>query len=305
MAYLGDLREGRFGPNGEIWEMDNRVEKRYYWNGAYTDLCDMEPEEAMKRVVNVKVVDDDFTKSTNKINISVSTDSGGKYVLKATSSKAVASDVTVVADYTVVDDNGNTISGKVVIKIPTGQKEASAVIENVASMKSMKANVTVGSSESGATGKTYTDDTYNYTVSDFSKTEATTIPLYWGIYPYRSNMDDLVINKLENKADKESYKDFPTVFRLPGIDKDLNSAEEVKDASYRLIYAIPEEYSEKMKIVDDVVNADAGDSFVKDNRALTVDGKTFALLVREEIDGQLASLKNEVFEIPYKITLSK
>lgn len=305
MAYLGDLREGRFGPNGEIWEMDNRVEKRYYWNGAYTDLCDMEPEEAMKRVVNVKVVDDDFTKSTNKINISVSTDSGGKYVLKAASSKAVASDVTVVADYTVVDDNGNTISGKVVIKIPTGQKEASAVIENVASMKSMKANVTVGSSESGATGKTYTDDTYNYTVSDFSKTEATTIPLYWGIYPYRSNMDDLVINKLENKADKESYKDFPTVFRLPGIDKDLNSAEEVKDASYRLIYAIPEEYSEKMKIVDDVVNADAGDSFVKDNRALTVDGKTFALLVREEIDGQLASLKNEVFEIPYKITLSK
>lgn len=305
MAYLGDLREGRFGPNGEIWEMDNRVEKRYYWNGAYTDLCDMEPEEAMKRVVNVKVVDDDFTKSTNKINISVSTDSGRKYVLKAVSSKAVASDVTVVADYTVVDDNGNTISGKVVIKIPTGQKEASAVIENVASMKSMKANVTVGSSESGATGKTYTDDTYNYTVSDFSKTEATTIPLYWGIYPYRSNMDDLVINKLENKADKESYKDFPTVFRLPGIDKDLNSAEEVKDASYRLIYAIPEEYSEKMKIVDDVVNADAGDSFVKDNRALTVDGKTFALLVREEIDGQLASLKNEVFEIPYKITLSK
>lgn len=305
MAYLGDLREGRFGPNGEIWEMDNRVEKRYYWNGAYTDLCDMEPEEAMKRVVNVKVVDDDFTKSTNKINISVSTDSGGKYVLKAASSKAVASDVTVVADYTVVDDNGNTISGKVVIKIPTGQKEASAVIENVASMKSMKANVTVGSSESGATGKTYTDDTYNYTVSDFSKTEATTIPLYWGIYPYRSNMDDLVINKLENKADKESYKDFPTVFRLPGIDKDLNSAEEVKDASYRLIYAIPEEYSEKMKIVDDVVNADAGDSFVKDNRALIVDGKTFALLVREEIDGQLASLKNEVFEIPYKITLSK
>lgn len=305
MAYLGDLREGRFGPNGEIWEMDNRVEKRYYWNGAYTDLCDMEPEEAIKRVVNVKVVDGDFTKSTNKINISVSTDSGGKYVLKAASSKAVASDVTVVADYTVVDDNGNTISGKVVIKIPTGQKEASAVIENVASMKSMKANVTVGSSESGATGKTYTDDTYNYTVSDFSKTEATTIPLYWGIYPYRSNMDDLVINKLENKADKESYKDFPTVFRLPGIDKDLNSAEEVKDASYRLIYAIPEEYSEKMKIVDGVVNADAGDSFVKDNRALTVDGKTFALLVREEIDGQLASLKNEVFEIPYKITLSK
>ena len=305
MAYLGDLREGRFGPNGEVWEMDNRVEKRYYWNGAYTDLCDMEPEEAMKHVVNVKVVDDDFIKSTNKINISVSTESDGKYVIKATASKAVASDVTVVADYTVVDEGGSIVSGKTVIKIPVGQKEASAVMDNVVSMKSMKADVTVGSSESGATGKTYTDDTYNYTVSDFSKTEATTIPLYWGIYPYRSNMDDLVINKLENKADKESYKDFPTVFRLPGIDKDLNSAEEVKDASYRLIYAIPEEYSEKMKIVDDVVNADAGDSFVKDNRALTVDGKTFALLVREEIDGQLASLKNEVFEIPYKITLSK
>lgn len=305
MSYLGDPREGRIGPNGELWEMDNRVEKRYYWNGAYLDLCNLDPEVATKRVVNVKVVDDDFTKSTNKINISVITDSDGKYVIKATASKAVASDITVVADYIVVDEGGSTVSGKNVIMILVGQKEGSAVMDNVVSMKSMKAEVTVGTSESGATGKTYTDDTYNYTVSDFSKTEATTIPLYWGIYPYRSNMDDLTINDLENKADKESYKDFPTVFKIPGIDKDLNSAEEVKDASYRLIYAIPERYSEKMKIVDDVVNADAGDSFAKNNRTLIVEGKTFALLVREEIEGQLASLKNEVYEIPYKITINK
>lgn len=297
MAYLGDLREGRFGPNGELWEMDNRVEKRYYWNGAYTDLCDMEPEEAMKRVVNVKVVDDDFIKSTNKINISVSTESDGKYVIKATASKAVASDVTVVADYTVVDESGSTVSGKTVIKIPVGQKEASAVMDNVVSMKSMKADVTVGSNESGATGKTYTDDTYNYMVSDFSKIEASTIPLYWGIYPYKDNLDELTVNKLENKAEKESYKDFPIKFIIPSTDKEYGSLEEELNASFRLVIALPEQYSSRIKITDSFVDNTA--FFIP--QAKVTDGLKF--LVRSADNDSNLTPRKESFPIPYEITI--
>lgn len=248
MAYLGDLREDRFGPNGEIWEMDNRVEKRYYWNGAYTDLCGMEPEEVMKHFVNVKIISDEVTKETNKISISVSTGSDGKYIIKATASKAVASEVAVVGNYTVVDGGGNTVTGSTVITISKGQKEGSGAMENVNTMKSVKVSVSVGPDESGATGKTYTDDTYDYTVTDYSKSETVTIPLYWGIYPYKSNIDDLTINDLENKVDNASYSDYPVTFVIPRTEDEYESLEEAIDASYRLVIALPEAYAEKMTI---------------------------------------------------------
>lgn len=248
MAYLGDLREDRFGPNGEIWEMDNRVEKRYYWNGAYTDLCDMEPEEVMKHFVNVKIVGEESTKITNKISISVSTGSDGKYIIKATASETVASDVTVVGDYTVVDNSGKTVSGSTAITISKGQKEGSGVMGNVDSLRSVKVNVKVGSSESSATGKTYTDDTYDYTVTDYSKSEVTTIPLYWGVYPYKSNIDDVTINDLENKVDNASYSDYPITFVIPKTEDEYESLEEAIQASYRLVLALPENYAERMTI---------------------------------------------------------
>ena len=50
MAYLGDIRENSIGPNGQLWEGDNRIEERYYWNGAYIDLCDLPGEDYAKTI---------------------------------------------------------------------------------------------------------------------------------------------------------------------------------------------------------------------------------------------------------------
>ena len=50
MAYLGDIRENSIGPNGEIWEGDNRVEERYYYNGMYIDLCGLPVEDYCKTI---------------------------------------------------------------------------------------------------------------------------------------------------------------------------------------------------------------------------------------------------------------
>ena len=50
MTYLGDIRENRFGPNGELWEEDNRIEGRHYWNGAFIDLCGLSAEDYAKTI---------------------------------------------------------------------------------------------------------------------------------------------------------------------------------------------------------------------------------------------------------------
>ena len=50
MAYLKDIRENSIGEAGKLWEADNRVEERYYWNGAYIDFCDLPPEEYGKTI---------------------------------------------------------------------------------------------------------------------------------------------------------------------------------------------------------------------------------------------------------------
>lgn len=50
MAYLGDIRENSISPEGIIWENDNRRDARYYWNGAFIDLCDLPGEDYAKTI---------------------------------------------------------------------------------------------------------------------------------------------------------------------------------------------------------------------------------------------------------------
>lgn len=53
MAYMKDPRENCFDLDEHaIWEMDNRKEARYVWNGAVIDLCDMPIDEYMKNPFN-------------------------------------------------------------------------------------------------------------------------------------------------------------------------------------------------------------------------------------------------------------
>lgn len=300
MAYLGDPRENRVGPNGELWEMDNRVEKRYYWNGQYMDLCGMEPEEAMKRVFNVKIVDGDFDKSTNKVTVSMGTDASGKNTIKVSSTSTVTSDIAVVADYTIVDADGKTVSGKAVITIPKGSSEGSAVIDGVDSIKSIRIDTKIGSSESTATGKTFSDDNYNYTVSDYVREETEMIQLYWGVYPYKNDLTKISVNDLEGKANQAAYNEYPIEFVIPKTDEIYETKEESMNASYRLVVGVPEKYSGKIRI-DDVMNIDNTSTFIKQSKT----ENNIAFLVHTQSDLLEYTPRDEEMRFQFTITINK
>lgn len=299
MAYLGDPREGRIGPNGELWEMDNRVEKRYYWNGAYLDLCNLDPEDAMNRVVNVKVVS---VKKTNKITLSSVEESGGSYQLKAAAEKSVETSLVIVCDYTIVDYNNKTTKGRTIINIPKGSTEGVTEIKGMSSVKSIAVDAKVGTSEKTADTKTCVDDNYTYTVTDlYSNTQNA---VYYGIYPYMNDLNSITLADLSNRLEEETYKDTQINFVIPGIDWEPESNEEIEEYSYRLVIAVPAEYAPKVKIIDDLSEMDATDDFpnvmeINDN------GNQLALLVRTNVNGELTPLMNEDLPIPYKLTISK
>ena len=114
MAYLGDIRENSIGPGGVIWENDNREDARYYWNGAYIDLCDLPVEDYAKTIFvtngsggsNEPVTP---SKATNVITVQLLTYVNGNneevWAYNAMAKQPVASDMLV--ELKVRDANGN------------------------------------------------------------------------------------------------------------------------------------------------------------------------------------------------------
>lgn len=110
MAYLGDIRENSISPEGIIWENDNRKDARYYWNGAFIDLCDLPGEDYAKTIFVTSGSGGSSTPSkvTNPITVQVveSVNENGEkvYAYKAVSKQPVTSDV--VVEMTVQDEFG-------------------------------------------------------------------------------------------------------------------------------------------------------------------------------------------------------
>lgn len=104
MAYLGDIRENSISPEGIIWENDNRKDARYYWNGAFIDLCDIPGEDYAKTifVTNGSSSSDtpvEPSKATNAITIEIvkyTNDNNEEvYAYKAYSKLSVTSDMSI------------------------------------------------------------------------------------------------------------------------------------------------------------------------------------------------------------------
>lgn len=109
MAYLGDIRENSISPEGIIWENDNRKDARYYWNGAFVDLCDLPGEDYAKTIfVTTGSGGSSTSKVINPISVQqvvYTNENGNKvYAYKVMSKQPVTSNVTV--DLTVVDEMG-------------------------------------------------------------------------------------------------------------------------------------------------------------------------------------------------------
>lgn len=132
MAYLNDPRENHIGPYGKVWENDNRVEKRYYWNGAYVDFCNLPPEDYAKTIFHTdgnggtSGGDTPVTpgKTSNKIWIDEESEPG-KVTYTARSEKPVASDTDVTLKiktsegyktHTLTISNGESASAPYVVE---------------------------------------------------------------------------------------------------------------------------------------------------------------------------------------------
>jgi hypothetical protein len=102
MSYLGDIRENSFGPNGELWEGDNRIEERHYWNGAFIDLCNLSAEDYAKTIFVTSGnggANDPTIKPTNVITVEVIQVTNGTdmvYAYKAFSKYPVSSDYEII-----------------------------------------------------------------------------------------------------------------------------------------------------------------------------------------------------------------
>ncbi len=113
MAYLGDIRENSISPEGIIWENDNRKDARYYWNGAFIDLCDLPGEDYAKTIfVTSGSGNSDTPVTPSKVQNPIIvqevkyTDENGEeyYAYKIVSRQPVTSDVTV--EMTIQNENG-------------------------------------------------------------------------------------------------------------------------------------------------------------------------------------------------------
>jgi hypothetical protein len=113
MAYLGDIRENSISPEGIIWENDNRKDARYYWNGAFIDLCDLPGEDYAKTIFVTSGSGSNEpstpSKTTNVITVQLLTyvneNNEEVWAYNAMAKQPVASDMLV--ELKVRDANGN------------------------------------------------------------------------------------------------------------------------------------------------------------------------------------------------------
>ena len=131
MAYLGDIRENSISPEGIIWENDNRRDARYYWNGAFIDLCDLPGEDYAKTifVTSGSGSNEPSTPSKQKNPITIQeteymNDNGEMfYAYKAVAKQVVTSEV--IIEMSISNQFGST--EKITIKIPVGSNESEVI----------------------------------------------------------------------------------------------------------------------------------------------------------------------------------
>lgn len=143
MAYLGDIRENSISPEGIIWENDNRKDARYYWNGAFIDLCDLPGEDYAKTIFVTSGSGNEPSvpsKVQNPITIQEVkyVDENGEeyYAYKAVSKQPVTSDI--VVEMTVQDEFG---AEEVITMIVTSGSASSDIQPTKIMMKSPRPKV--------------------------------------------------------------------------------------------------------------------------------------------------------------------
>lgn len=197
MAYLGDIRENSISPEGIIWENDNRKDARYYWNGAFIDLCGLPGEDY---ATTIFVTDGAAVKkTTNTITISI-LKSNGVYAYKAGSKQQVATDIEIELT---IQDNENQ-EEKVKLSIKAGKNISETILTTVSEAKPQPI---VKSSFYNP----HEDETFKYNM--ILPKEEPKLPVAYTLSLKQGEIDTLsdsdIISKL-NKLNKVQMKDSAT-----------------------------------------------------------------------------------------------
>ena len=198
MSYLGDIRENSFGPNGELWEGDNRIEERHYWNGAFIDLCNLSAEDYAKTIFVTSgsgSSDAPTTKPINTITIHMSQDmnNGGMlvYTYKASSNRPVVSDYEIKITVQDMSVDTETITEDVTLTILNGESLSEIVLTNIIAGEGMP--------EPKITNSNYKmeDDDFKYTVIFPERTPDK--PMAYSITLKKGEIDTISDSELEQK----------------------------------------------------------------------------------------------------------
>lgn len=316
MSYLNDPREGRFGEDGQLWEMDNRVETRYYWNGQFLDLCNMTPEEYSK--CNPCLggggngncdCDEDNTKSKNVIEpvVEGDIDDTNNYYISLTASYPVATAQKINVIYTYQDEDGNEQTNEETVELTSG----SMVLEKTSCIGPLafypySIQLFFLSGE-----KKNSDDAYNYEVVDKEGTvddEDKDIQIFWGVYPTTATTEYSVkatVNPLKNPSGltAESIYKYGVSFTLPQSPEKIVSQEIADRNCYDLAIIIPEEYEGKLSVEDEF--GPEPDFWKKiDLRPTDYPNHVIYLCYNDENNSQIASDMEEI-EFEKSITIEE
>lgn len=288
MAYLGDIRENSIGLNGELWESDNRIEERSYWNGAYIDLCDLPAEEYSKTIftTNGSTSEDKPTIKNKPMTLEIV---DGDVVV--TYSGAIVSDLYVSVSY-----DGGAVK---TIKLSVGTVGASGIAFGLNGVTSIDA-YGIGGTEADAVNekKTFQDEEFKYQIN-YIKPDNN--PMAYNLALMKGEIETLSNDELINKLKKATS--------IPMVDK---SGSEVFVADIKPIAVVgladmnPLQMTEALianaqdiviisdKPIIDILAASTNDSIIdgwkKKSGKITMNGVSYEIWYKTANDTELSAI---------------
>lgn len=288
MSYLGDIRENSFGPNGELWEGDNRIEERHYWNGAFIDLCNLSAEDYAKTIFMTNgsgSSDKPTTKPTNTITVKLLPKANEEnmvvYAYQATSNHPVASEYIIEL---IVEDMFGA-KENVTLTIPFGESLSETVLTSIIAGEGMSEPTIINSNYKKE------DDEFKYSVILPEKTPDK--PMAYHITLKAGELDNITEDELrqrllasgeldmKNEEESEVFEINMEVVEVEGI-SDMNISQKVQ---------LLKEHAQDYIIVTDkeIVSIEQANSGIneigawqKKDKTITLDNITYTIWYKRD-----------------------
>ena len=289
MAYLGDIREKSIGPNGELWEGDNRIETRYYWNGAYIDLCDLPVEEYARTIFMTSGSSSPEVGPQVQSKVMTLEIVDGDIILSY--SGAIASDLYVSITY-----NGNMTKTMMIAMGTNGSSGISMGVSDAVAVDAFG----IGGTESDAIAekKSFQDDSFKYQITYVAPVK---LPIAYSLVLMKGEVEYLTDNELISRlsetanipmVDGENSQSFTPVIKAVPVEglENMNPVQitqALMDSAQDIIILTD-------KTVKDIVMASTNVSVIEGwkmrNGKLDIDGVKYDIWYKTANDTELSAV---------------